>query len=134
MAVLNGDVLLLSANGNVLKGTTDHSIEFTADMIDVTTKDSGGDKEYIAGERDATISVEGKYDPTDTNEGALDVWDDYKVGNTVTVLWGQQSVSGVQWSCSALVSSISFNGTKNDAATFSASLQVSGGATKQTVT
>lgn len=134
MAVLKGDVILLSANGNALKGTTDDSVEFTADMIDITTKDSNGEKEYLSGERDATISVEGKYDPTDTNEGILDVWDDYKSGTAITILFGQLSNGGTQWTCSGLVSSISFSGPKNDAATFSATLQVTGGATKQVVT
>lgn len=126
--------MLLSANGNVLKGTTSDSIEFTADMIDITTKDSAGDKEYLAGERDAVINVEGKYDSAAATEGAGDMYDDFASGATVTVLWGEQDTGGEQWSCNALVSSMTFSGPKNDAATYSATLQVTGGATKQTVT
>jgi len=135
MAVIKGDVLLLSANGNVVKGTVQNDMEATADMIDVTTNDSGGDKEYLAGERDKTFNVEGKYDPVASEESAEDIYDDWASGSEVTVIWGQQSGAGnIQWSCSALISSFSINGPKNDAATFSATLQRTGASTKTVLT
>ena len=134
MAVLNGDVILISANGNQLKGTVQADMEASADMIDITTKDSGGDKEYLSGERDQTFSVEGKWDPSDTNEGATDAYDDWASGNTVTVLFGQLTSGGTQWSFTDRYSAFSLSGPKNDAATFSLTIQRTGATTKQVVT
>lgn len=134
MAVLNGDVILLSANGNTLKGTVSQSMEASTDMIDITTKDSNGDKEYLSGERDQTFSVEGKWDPADTNEGATDAYDDWNSGSTVTCLFGQLSVGGTQWSFTGRYSGFTLSGPKNEAATFSLTIQRTGATTKQTVT
>ena len=66
MAVTNGTSVLLEVGGVTVNGTTSHDMSIITDMIDVTTKDSNGSKEYIAGEDDGTISVEGKYDPAAT--------------------------------------------------------------------
>lgn len=57
MAVKNGSLIVLKLATEKVNGLTSNGIDFARDMIDVTTKDSTGNaKEYIPGEKGATIS------------------------------------------------------------------------------
>lgn len=58
MTVQKGYNFRMSIGGTLLNGTTTHSINETIEMLDATTEDSGNEKEYLAGEGDATASAE----------------------------------------------------------------------------
>ncbi len=66
MAVKNGSSILLKIGNATFSGLTDNSFTYNVDTIDVTTKDSNGHKEYIAGEDDGDFSASALYDPTGT--------------------------------------------------------------------
>ncbi len=134
MSVQNGTAILMSVEGNIIKGTTSHDLSLTADMIETTTKDSGGDKEYIAGERDGTVTVEGRYDDAASPVGYSELFAYYKAGTQLTCVYGLQAVGKKAYTFEAQISSLNNSAPENEAATFSVDLQITGGVTEVTLT
>ncbi len=66
MAVSDGSAIFFSLAATRVNGTTDQSFDEAIDEIEITTKDSNGAKEFLAGEYSATGSVTGLLDPSDT--------------------------------------------------------------------
>jgi len=58
MAVLDGVNLLVSVEGTTYGCLTNQSIDFTADMLDSTCKDSNGYKTFLPGEKNATLTAD----------------------------------------------------------------------------
>ena len=51
MGKIDGRTIALKIDSVVLAGRTSSSISFSADMLDKTTADSAGYKEYLSGEK-----------------------------------------------------------------------------------
>lgn len=131
MAKLDGVEIFLKIGTEILVGQTTGDMNLTADMIDCTSKDSGGDKEYLAGERDATINVDALYDPA-AAQGFSDAFTVLKTGTAITWSWGQTGSSETFWTGSGYISSVTINGPKNEASSYSLTIQNSGPVTEST--
>jgi len=127
MSKISGNLIFIEWDSANVVGLTDKSIDFSNDMIDVTNQQSsGGWKEYLPGERGATISFSGVYDESGA-EGATSLFADMKLGTEVAFKFGQDlATGGAMWTGNGLVSGITVNGPKNDAASYSGTIQVSG--------
>ena len=126
MAKIAGKYLTVLVGGTAYTAIRSSSLEMAADMIDVTTADStGGWKEYITGELGGTINVEGLYDHASA-EGTYEAFADMVAGTTLTWKYGEVATGTKYLTGDALVSNISVSGDKNDAATYSFTLQVTG--------
>lgn len=114
------------------------SADISIDMIETTTKDSAGYKEYIAGEKGGTFSFEGLLEEDGSVGGSLispkDLVTDALAGNTLTIRWSSQVSGDTYYESSAIISSVNFSAPNNDAATFTCELQMTGNITQGTVT
>lgn len=133
MAVKNGTDILLQVGGTIVNATTNHTFDMSVDMIDTTTKDSNGSKEYIAGEDDATITVEGKYDPVATYSYST-IFTAIKAKAAVTLTFGLDQSGDKAYRMSGLMSNLSLNGPKNEAGTWTATYQKTGPVAEVTIT
>lgn len=133
MAVQNGTDVLLKIGGTLINATTNHELNLTADMIDVTTKDSNGSKEYIAGEDDGTITVEGNYDPAATYSWS-DLFAAFTGKASAALIFGLQETGDKAISLNGLLMNLSLSGSKNEAGTWTAEFQKTGAATEVTLT
>lgn len=133
MAVQNGTDVLLQVGGTLINATTNHELNLSVDMIDVTTKDSNGSKEYIAGEDDATITVEGNYDPAATY-GWSELFTAITGKAAATLTFGLQESGDSAYRLSGLLMNLTLSGPKNEAGTWSAEFQKSGAITEVTLT
>lgn len=134
MAVINGLECVIKFEGVQLTALLSNSMEFSADMIDVTTKDSTGQfKEYLAGEKGGTATAEALYDPA-AAEGFSEAFADLVAGTTLTVYWGETGNTETYYSCEALIERIRIDGPKNEAASWSVDLRFTGKPTEGTVT
>lgn len=132
MAVKNGSLILLKVGTATFSGLTDNSFTYNVDTIDVTTKDSAGHKEYIAGEDDGDFSASALYDPTGTYN-LNDIFTAAKAKTAVTVLQGG-AVSGDETvSSSCIITSVGWTNGKNAASGVSASFKKTGDVTFGTV-
>lgn len=132
MAKIAGKYLVVTVGANIYTALRSSSLDLAADMIDVTTADSTGAwKEYITGELGGTINVEGLYDHAATdNVGAA--FDDLKNGTALTFKYGSVEGGEKYLTGSAIISTLNFGGDKNDAATYSLTLQITGPVTEAT--
>lgn len=63
MAKINGTLVLVSVDGDVIGGSTSHTLNINVDLPDATTKDSDGWAENIHGLRDWSIDIDALHDP-----------------------------------------------------------------------
>lgn len=127
MATIKGDLVLVEAGGNTYTFQTDASADLSADMIDKTTKDSNAYKEFTRGERTATMTVNGLYDNATGSGTTTSAVTDLLAGNEVAIKWGQFSQVGEQYlSATAIISSVNLTGPKNEMASYTINLQVTG--------
>lgn len=107
-------------------------------MIDVSSKDSAGASEFIAGRYTWTCSAEGilEYD-TSVGSSATsikDILDDCLAGTSWTVVIGTGTSGDMKLSGSAYISNVSGANPDNDKATFTCDIQGSGALTVGTFT
>ena len=133
MAVLDGTGVVIAVAGAKVNGLVDNSIDETVDTIEVTTKDSSGHKEYIAGEDGWTISASGKIDLTDTTD--ITVLRTAKAAKAaVAVMFGNGilTTGGQILSGSAIITALNQTAPKNGELTWSATFQGTGALTEST--
>ena len=125
MSVQNGNVLILQIGDVQLGALLSNSFNASADMIDATTKDSAGAKEYISGEYGWGMSFEALYDPAAT-EGFSEALGYIKAGTSLDVYWGGVTAADPYFNGSALMASVDLSGPKNEVASYSAEVQGTG--------
>lgn len=134
MAVKSGTDIILKLATEIVNGTTSHGLDLVRDMIDVTTKDSTGNaKEYIPGEKGATISVEGKWDEAGSAYTLTEIITAWNNGTSLAFIFGDDASGAMIFTGSAYISNFSCSAPKNGEATWSLSLQVTGVVTQTTV-
>lgn len=133
MAAQKGDEILVTWGGNVIEGQTSGELNFERDSIEVTSKDSGGVKAYIQGDRGATLSLECIYDQTVSNEPFSALFTDWKTDGTVTFQFGETDSGEKYYTGSGFITSLSVSAPQNDKGTFSMEIQVTGDITEATV-
>ena len=115
---------------------TSNDFTITKDMIETTNKDSGGAKEYIAGEYGYTMSVEGMFEE-DGSVGALISWKeiitDLLAGTSVTIVMTSNVTGDLKLSGSAFFNDLKLTAPQNAVSTFTASIQGSGALTVSTI-
>lgn len=125
----NGTATVLKIGGVRLANGKSVGFEQSVNMIDITNKDSGGDKAFIPGDRSATISFEGLFDEQATSTAGFDLLNDaIKAGSQLTALFG--GATGKTYSYAAYASSLSRTAPEGDAETFSCTLQLTGAQTE----
>lgn len=132
MGKKDGRVIALKIANVILAGRTSSSMSFSADMLDKTTADSAGYKEYLSGEKGATISVGALYDP-DAAEGMSEAIAYLMNGTELKLIYGDTETGGKYFTCDGIISNVDFTGDKNTVANYTLEIQVTGEWTIETV-
>jgi predicted secreted protein len=125
MAQKDGRFIVVKFGNTTYAGQTETSIDMSTDAIDVTTKTSGGFKEYIPGEIGGTIAFSG----LQAIDGATDVNEllgDWKAKTVGAFVWGASAVGSINITGQAFLSALNLTGTKNEGQGFSGTLQITG--------
>jgi predicted secreted protein len=120
-----------------IANATSNSIDISKDMIDVTSKDSAGAKEFLAGEYGYTLNVEAIFED-DNSVGASqisykDLVTDLLAGTLLTIVMSSNVTGDEKYTGSAFFMSLSLSAPNNDKATWTGTLQGSGALTLGTV-
>lgn len=120
-----------------IANATSHSFDISKDMIDVTSKDSAGAKEFIAGEYGWTMNVEAIFED-DASVGASqqsfkDLATDLLAGTILTVVISTNVTGDEKYTGSAYFMSLALSAPNNDKATWTGQLQGTGALTVGTV-
>lgn len=128
MAISGSQILLLAQTAAGPPGTytavgSQSGIKLSkkAQMLDVTDK-SMGDKQYIPGPRESTITLDAFYVPNDAALSAIITA--YKTGTAVVIQVNEQGAAFEY--CDAYISQMDKDGKVNTPATLALTLQVTG--------
>jgi predicted secreted protein len=126
MAKIDGYDVLLTIGEQTLLGQTSTGADFAADMIDITTKDSNKFKEFLAGEKGATITVDTLFDVEGEEVDTAAIFAAYLAGTEVEFQLGDREEDSWYFEGQAHISGLNFNFSKNEAASNSITLQTTG--------
>jgi TP901-1 family phage major tail protein len=129
MAVVNGTNLVISLGGTVIANSQEVSLSLNHDVIDVTTKDSAGVRELIAGQKSGSMSCSGLQEYSGSN-GIKLLADTFDTGAAVALIFDQVATGGNTFSANGILTSLEMSGGTDDAPTYSASFELTGAITK----
>ena len=132
MAVHDGSNILIKLATTLVNGTTSQTLNTNVDLIDITTKDSAGNKEYLGGEFGGTIGVEGKVDHADTY-GYSQLLAAQQAKTAVAFIYSSQAEAEATWTGSAIIGNLSRTDPENAPPTWSLTLTITGALTEGTI-
>lgn len=137
--VINGTKFGVYAGGTKIGYATSASLSINHNLRDTSTKDSGGWRDQLEGQRDFEVSVEGMVIFA-TSGGAIsdltvdELYTTYIATRTEFELKFSTEVSGdYKWTGNAFMTSLSMDTPNEDSSTFSASFSGTGPLTQATV-
>lgn len=128
----DGTLIAIYAGSTKLSHGKGASVDVSKDMIETTTKDSGGYKEYIPGEVGGSMSWEGLM-AFDATYGFDDLMAAELAGTLLTLKWSTEVTGDIRLSSNAYISNIKADAPQNDVSTFSCDFQLTGTITKETI-
>ena len=113
---------------------TSITFDRTLNPVDSTDNDSGGDKEYLPGDRDSTFGLTVRYDPA--NSGQSELLTAYNASSQTVYLRYRPTVGTgkPQWTCNALITNISVPSDHETTIDMTVDFQVTAGWTQSNQT
>lgn len=138
MAAVNGTLILLKDDGTAFAATTSATLNIEMDLPDSSTKDSAGWAEHIQGQKSWSVDLDGIAD-FEATTGTVDILVDYLINRTQASIefepqTGAFTTSGVSYTGTASLSSVSLVAANEDTATLSGSFTGDGALTRVAVT
>tara|TARA_R110000787_G_scaffold23265_1_gene66773 strand:- start:1848 stop:2282 length:435 start_codon:yes stop_codon:yes gene_type:complete len=131
--VINGTMFGVYAAGTKIAYATSASISMNHNLRDTSTKDSGGWRDQLEGQRDWEVSVEGMLIFTALGGGAIsgetmnELYTAYIYSRDVFTLTFNTAVTGdIGWTGQAFMTSLSADTPNEDSSTWSASFSGTG--------
>ncbi len=129
MAIFNGTELGVYISDTLIAAAQSVSVSLSTDTIEITTNDSAGWAEFLAGKRSGTMQCDGLLDMVDaSNKDVVDLWGAYEGRTELTLKWAKATPSAGEMALSAsgYLTSLELSSGTEDTATFSASFQLTG--------
>tara|TARA_R110000744_G_scaffold185264_2_gene304685 strand:+ start:1051 stop:1485 length:435 start_codon:yes stop_codon:yes gene_type:complete len=138
--VINGTKFGVYAAGTKIGYATSASISMNHNLRDTSTKDSGGWRDQMEGQRDWEVSVEGMVIFLTNAGGAIsdvtidELYSTYIFTRTaLTVMFSTEVTGDIKWSGEAYLTSLSADTPNEDSSTWSGSFSGTGALTQSTV-
>mgnify|MGYP001425253873 CR=1 FL=1 len=132
MAIFNGTELGVYIGGTLIAAAQDVSLSLNMETIDITTKDSSGYRELLAGMKSGSMSVSGLIDYLDaSNKDITDLWTAWENRDTLTLKFSKatETAGELSFSASGFITSLEQSGGTEDTATYSATFELTGAIT-----
>jgi TP901-1 family phage major tail protein len=129
MAIFNGTELGVYISDTLIAAAQSVSVSLSLDTIEITTNDSAGWSEFLAGKRGGTMQCDGLLDMVDaSNKDVVDLWGAFENRTVLTLKWAKANpVTGeMALSASGILTSLELSSGSEDTATYSASFQLTG--------
>lgn len=133
MAIFNGTNLGVYIDGTIIAAATDCSLSLNMETIDITTKDSAGYRELLAGMRSGSISVSGLIDYQATDKDTVDLYTAWENRTSLTLKFSSEISSDTSFTASGFLTSLEQSGGTEDTATYSATFELTGQVTDATI-
>lgn len=129
MAIFNGTELGVYIADTLIAAAQSCSMSLTGDTIEITTNDSAGWAEFLAGKRSGTLSCDGLIDFLDaSNKDVTDLWGAFENRTSLTLKFSKanETTGELSFAASGFLTSLELSGSTEDTATYSASFQLTG--------
>ena len=142
MAIFNGTDLILkvqaaagSANEFKLMHSQNVSLSYNVDTIDITDKDSGGNRTLLGGTKSFSLSADGLMDfvSAGTTTDVDELFTSARNRDAVTFTFALATPAGYTYTGSGFITSLEISGGTEDAPTYSVSIEGSGDITQNAV-
>lgn len=133
MAIFNGTNLGVYIDGTIIAAATDCSLSLNMETIDITTKDSAGYRELLAGMRSGSISVSGLIDYQSADKDTVDLYTAWENRTSLTLKFSSEITSDTSFTASGFLTSLEQSGGTEDTATYSATFELTGQVTDATI-
>ena len=133
MAIFNGTNLGVYIDGTIIAAATDCSLSLNMETIDITTKDSAGYRELLAGMRSGSISVSGLIDYQSADKDTVDLYTAWENRTSLTLKFSSEISSDTSFTASGFLTSLEQSGGTEDTATYSATFEITGQVTDATI-
>jgi predicted secreted protein len=115
-----------------LTHSTSHDWGATVNMLDITTKDSAGDKEQMPGLREKSCSAEFQYDAADTYNFDY-LFEKAEAGTKLQMRLTDGVTGHKQYTFYAYVSNLQLSAPDNEVQTFTLDIAITGAVTTATI-
>ena len=129
MAIFNGTELGVYIGTTLIAAATDCSLSLSAEVIDITTKDSAGFRELLPGLRSGSMSVSGLVDYVDaSNQDYTDLFTAFENRTLLTLKFSKATLATgeISIAAGAYLTSLEQSGGTEDTATYSATFELTG--------
>jgi len=127
MAIFNGTNLGVYIGGTLIAAAQDVSLSLSMETIDITTKDSAGYRELLAGLRSGSMSCNGLIDYVDaSNKDVTDLYAAWEARTELTLKFSSEITGDTSFSASGFLTSLEQSGGTEDTATYSATFELTG--------
>lgn len=133
VGILNGTLAKIEVGGTVIAHLTSSGISVSHSTRDSSSKDSGGWKDALEGQKSWSISGEGLF-AEDASYGYEDLYDAIAARTKLTVTYSDAVAGDVEYSGSVYVTSLDRTDGMEESVTFSATFEGTGAITKATIT
>lgn len=133
MAKINATDIGVYIDGTLIGAATSGEFSLSSNMIDVSSKDSAGNSEFLPGQRSGTISVEGLVTDDDADYNQSDLFAAQIARTQLTIKYGVNTTGKKRFSAAGYITSLSQSAGMEDVATFSAEFQLTGAIIEETI-
>src|SRR5690625_7932594 len=110
---VNGNLVGIYVNAQLIACTTSDNFEGTAEQIDASCKGSGNWGTFLQGKKNWTMTTEGRLQ-FDAACGAAELFDIWKNGTVVTLVWQTNESGDWYLQGNAVITSYSLSAPDND--------------------
>jgi len=132
MAILNGTLIKLYDGSTPIAKLTSSDMNLESEMLDVTNKDSGGDKEVMPGNRSYSFSAELFNDPAETYN-LEDLVTKYQAGTAITMKLSSEVTGQKKFTGTVYINNISLSTPQGQASTVTVEFTGSGALVMATI-
>ena len=142
MAIFNGTNLILKVQAAIgaadefkLMHSQNVSLSYNVDTIDVTNKDSGGNRTLLGGTKSYSLSADGLMDfvSAGTTTDVDELFTSARNRDAVTFTFALATPAGYTYTGSGFITSLEISGGTEDAPTYSVQIEGSGDLTQNPV-
>lgn len=127
MSKINSSKVKILVSGVAISNLTNVTMSIGADMIDVTTKDSAGWAEFLAGKKNVTMTGEGIVDFSATTPPSTIFTSYLSTGTSAAVIFSDGTAStGKSYTATAFFDKLEYKAETEGNFSFSFSLKITG--------
>ena len=129
MAVFNGDLMVIKVGSTVVAELTNCELTASTNMFEITSKDSGGMKEILAGNSEWSATADINVDFISSNWDAADMWAAWSAKTALSITITNGVIGDKQFVGTAYVDNVTYTGPQGDKASGTVSFAGTGALT-----